>query len=160
MLRLLHTFIANSNAITTAYAPLINNSRWKTSNCKIDYSRYPKLDENDLEEDFMRGSGPGGQSVNKTSNCVFLRHIPTNLIVKCHTHRLASKNRVEARKLLLEKLDAHFNGEHAVAAQLKVLEAKKGAERKRRQEKLNEMKRNWKEREQAHIEGKGKTTVT
>ncbi|XP_004537509.1 probable peptide chain release factor C12orf65, mitochondrial [Ceratitis capitata] len=132
--------------------------RFKSVNSKVDYSKYPKLNENELEEDFMRGSGPGGQSVNKTSNCVFLRHIPTNLTVKCHTHRLASKNRVEARKLLLEKLDAHFNGENAVAAQLKVLESKKSVERKRRQQKLKELKKNWKEREQVLSEGNDKTT--
>ncbi|XP_037891649.1 probable peptide chain release factor C12orf65, mitochondrial [Glossina fuscipes] len=114
----------------------------------VDYSRYPTLNEDDLEEHFTRGSGPGGQSVNKTSNCVLLRHIPTNLVVKCHTHRLASKNRKEARKLLLEKLDMHFNGENSVQAQLKALENKKALERKRRQNKLNEMKQKWKEREQ------------
>ncbi|KAL9891412.1 mitochondrial translation release factor in rescue [Glossina fuscipes fuscipes] len=94
----------------------------------VDYSRYPTLNEDDLEEHFTRGSGPG--------------------VVKCHTHRLASKNRKEARKLLLEKLDMHFNGENSVQAQLKALENKKALERKRRQNKLNEMKQKWKEREQ------------
>lgn len=113
----------------------------------VDYSRYPKLNENEIEENFMRGSGPGGQAVNKTSNCVMLRHIPTNIIIKCHTHRLASKNRVEARKLLLEKLDAHFNGEQSVAAQFKMIDSKKSTERKRRQQKIYELKKNWKERE-------------
>lgn len=49
--------------------------------CKhsIDYSKVPKLLETDLKEKFVRGSGPGGQSVNKTSNCVFLTHIPTGI---------------------------------------------------------------------------------
>ncbi|XP_054737124.1 mitochondrial translation release factor in rescue [Anastrepha obliqua] len=146
--RIINVFAGHGNPMSTNFKLLAAAHRWKTTNSKIDYSRYPKLNENDLEENFMRGSGPGGQSVNKTSNCVFLRHIPTNIIIKCHTHRLASKNRVEARKLLLEKLDAHFNGENAVASQLKALELKKSTERKRRQKKLNEMKKNWKEREQ------------
>lgn len=147
--RLIGIVVARHNALPTSIVELVTCYRFKTTNSKIDYSNYPKLKEEDLEEDFMRGSGPGGQSVNKTSNCVFLRHIPTNITIKCHTHRLASKNRIEARKLLLEKLDAHFNGENAVAAQLKIHESKKSAERKRRQHKLNEMKKNWKEREQA-----------
>lgn len=147
--RLIGRVVARHNALPTSIVESITCYRCKTTNSKIDYSKYPKLNEEDLEEDFMRGSGPGGQSVNKTSNCVFLRHIPTNITIKCHTHRLASKNRIEARKLLLEKLDVHFNGENAVAAQLKILESKKSAERKRRQQKLNEMKKNWKEREQA-----------
>ncbi|XP_036330756.1 probable peptide chain release factor C12orf65, mitochondrial [Rhagoletis pomonella] len=147
--RLLGTLASRSTALyTTTTTPFINACRWKSTNSKVDYSRYPKLNEDELEEDFMRGSGPGGQSVNKTSNCVFLRHIPTNITIKCHTHRLASKNRTEARKLLLEKLDAHLNGENAVAVQIKALEMKKSSERKRRQQKLNEMKKNWKEREQ------------
>uniref|UniRef100_A0A0K8VVB4 Putative peptide chain release factor C12orf65, mitochondrial n=1 Tax=Bactrocera latifrons TaxID=174628 RepID=A0A0K8VVB4_BACLA len=123
--RLLGRAVACHNTLPTSLAESTTCHRFKTTNSKIDYSKYPKLNEDDLEEDFMRGSGPGGQSVNKTSNCVFLRHIPTNITIKCHTHRLASKNRIEARKLLLEKLDAHFNAENSVAAQLKILESKK-----------------------------------
>ncbi|KAH8253686.1 hypothetical protein KR032_006541 [Drosophila birchii] len=117
------------------------------STANLDYSRYPTLQESEIEETFTRGSGPGGQAVNKTSNCVFLRHLPTNITIKCHTHRLASKNRVEARKLLLEKLDAHMNGEHSIAAQIKAQEQRKSTERRRRQNKLQEMKKSWQERE-------------
>ncbi len=43
---------------------------------------YPPLDENELEERLTRGHGPGGQSVNKSSNCVVLKHIPTGIVVK------------------------------------------------------------------------------
>ncbi|ALC42524.1 CG30100 [Drosophila busckii] len=118
------------------------------STAHLDYSRYPALQESDIEETLMRGSGPGGQAVNKTNNCVFLRHLPTGLTVKCHLHRLASKNRVEARKMLQDKLDVHLNGEQSIAAQLKVLDQRKSSERKRRQGKLQELKKNWQEREQ------------
>lgn len=45
----------------------------------IDYSKVPQLVETELDEQFVRGSGPGGQSVNKTANCVVLSHIPTGL---------------------------------------------------------------------------------
>ena len=41
-----------------------------------------KLHESELEESFIKGSGPGGQSVNKTSNCVQLKHLPTGIVVK------------------------------------------------------------------------------
>ncbi|XP_059226184.1 mitochondrial translation release factor in rescue [Stomoxys calcitrans] len=123
---------------------------------QLDYSRYPTLNEEDLEETFTRGSGPGGQAVNKTSNCVLLRHLPTNIVVKCHIHRSAQKNRVEARKILLEKLDAQLNGEYSIQSQLKQLENKKSAERKRRQTKLQEMKQKWKEREEQAGEGENK----
>ncbi|XP_075169969.1 mitochondrial translation release factor in rescue [Haematobia irritans] len=124
---------------------------------QLDYSRYPKLNEEDLEETFTRGSGPGGQAVNKTSNCVLLRHLPTNIVVKCHIHRSAQKNRVEARKILLEKLDVQLNGEFSIQAQLKAIESKKSAERKRRQNKLQEMKQKWKEREEQETENDEKT---
>ena len=40
------------------------------------------LNEKDFEETFIKGSGPGGQAVNKSSNCVQLKHLPTGIIVK------------------------------------------------------------------------------
>ena len=52
--------------------------------------KYPELVEEELEEKFTRGGGPGGQATNTTSNCVLLRHVPTGLIVKVsHTYTLA-----------------------------------------------------------------------
>lgn len=42
----------------------------------------PMLKEDELEEQFVRGSGPGGQATNKTSNCVVLKHIPSGIVVK------------------------------------------------------------------------------
>jgi peptide chain release factor len=45
----------------------------------------PRLDPADLEEKFVRGSGPGGQAVNKTTNAVFLKHIPTGVYAKVYT---------------------------------------------------------------------------
>ncbi|XP_061394614.1 mitochondrial translation release factor in rescue [Musca vetustissima] len=148
------TPVALMKPTTPQYA--ITSLRFKHHQ-QLDYSRYPKLIEEELEETFTRGSGPGGQAVNKTSNCVLLRHIPTNIVVKCHIHRSAHKNRQEARKILLEKLDAHLNGEFSIQAQLKAIESKKSAERKRRQNKLQEMKQKWKEREQQET-ARDKTT--
>lgn len=40
------------------------------------------LNEEDMEEKFIKGSGPGGQSVNKSSNCVQLIHKPTGIMIK------------------------------------------------------------------------------
>lgn len=47
----------------------------------IDYSKVPKINEYDLTENFVKGSGPGGSAVNKNSNCVVLTHIPTGKIL-------------------------------------------------------------------------------
>lgn len=62
--------------------------------------------EGDLEETFVRSAGPGGQNVNKTSTCVMLRHRPTGLQVKCQASRQQGVNRLLARRLLLDKLEA------------------------------------------------------
>ena len=44
---------------------------------KIDRSKVPVLNNDELEEQFINGSGPGGQKINKSHNCVLLKHIPT-----------------------------------------------------------------------------------
>ena len=64
----------------------------------------PVLREEDLEESFVRGSGPGGQSINKTQNNVQLLHKPTGIRVTCQETRSLSLNRERARKILVEKV--------------------------------------------------------
>lgn len=50
------------------------------------YERMKALNirEEDIEETFIRSGGKGGQHVNKASTCVYLKHIPTGIEVKCH----------------------------------------------------------------------------
>lgn len=60
--------------------------------------------EQDIEEKFVRSSGKGGQKVNKTSSCVYLRHTPTGVEVKCMKDRSQSVNRFLARRELVEKI--------------------------------------------------------
>ncbi|EJD05945.1 uncharacterized protein FOMMEDRAFT_145291 [Fomitiporia mediterranea MF3/22] len=69
----------------------------------------PELNEADLEESFVRGSGPGGQSINKTSNNVQLLHKPTGIRVTCQETRSLQTNRMIARRNLIEKLDQIAN---------------------------------------------------
>ena len=69
-----------------------------------------KVSDKDLEETFVRASGPGGQKVNKTSSCVFIRHIPTGLSVKCQRERSQAVNRFLARRLLLDKIERMQKG--------------------------------------------------
>ena len=59
-----------------------------------------KLDPSDVEESFIRSSGPGGQNVNKVATCVQLRHRPTGIKVKCRKYRFQHLNRQEAWTLL------------------------------------------------------------
>lgn len=63
------------------------------------------LREEDIEEKFVRSSGHGGQNVNKTATCVWLKHLPTGAEVKCMKDRSQSINRFLARRLLLEKIE-------------------------------------------------------
>lgn len=67
--------------------------------------------EADLEETFLRGGGPGGQKINKTSSTVLLRHRPSGLEVRCARERSQSLNRFFARRELCEKLAAKILGE-------------------------------------------------
>ena len=66
--------------------------------------------ERDLEETFVRGSGKGGQKVNKTNNCVYLTHVPTGIVIRCHCEREREINRYLARRTLCEELDHRLNG--------------------------------------------------
>lgn len=61
--------------------------------------------EEDIVERFVRSSGHGGQKVNKTSTCVYLKHIPTGIEVKCQRERSQSINRYLARRILVEKIE-------------------------------------------------------
>ena len=76
----------------------------------MDRMQQLKVSENDLEETFVRASGPGGQKVNKTSTCVFIRHIPSGLSVKCQRERSQALNRFLARRLLLDKIERMQKG--------------------------------------------------
>lgn len=62
--------------------------------------------EGDLSESFVHSGGHGGQNVNKTATCVMLVHRPTGVQVKCQTTRHQGRNRVLARRLLIEKIEA------------------------------------------------------
>jgi len=75
------------------------------------------LNEDDLTENFVRGSGAGGQKVNKTANKVLLVHDPTQLRVECQETRSLSQNRKIARKRLALKLDEYWNGSQSKTQQ-------------------------------------------
>lgn len=64
----------------------------------------------DLLEKFVRGSGAGGQKINKTSNCVFLKHLPSGVCIKCQLDRSREMNRFLARRELCDQLEAIREG--------------------------------------------------
>ncbi|TAN60723.1 peptide chain release factor-like protein [bacterium] len=101
-----------------------------------------RIREQDIIERFIRAQGPGGQNVNKVSTCVYLKHIPTGVEVKCQKERSQSLNRYLARRILVSKIETLVLGElseerqrieklrrqkrrRSRKAKLKILEAKR-----------------------------------
>jgi protein subunit release factor B len=103
---------------------MITQEKWE----KL-YARMAALEirEEDLEEKFIRGSGSGGQKINKTSSCVQLRHGPSGIEMKCQSSRLQGSNRFFARRDLCDKVEEQRLG----------LQSKK----KQEQEKIRRQKR-------------------
>jgi len=69
------------------------------------------IEEADLEEIFVRSSGPGGQKVNKTSSCVVLKHKPSNIVIKCMETRSRELNRFLARRRLTDRIAEQIDRE-------------------------------------------------
>ncbi len=74
------------------------------------------IQEKDIEEKFIRSQGRGGQKVNKSSSCVYLRHTPTGIKVKCQKDRSQAMNRFFARRLLADKVEIILLGRDASSA--------------------------------------------
>ena len=89
------------------------------------------LREVDLEEKFIHSSGPGGQRVNKTASCVYLKHLPTGLEVKMQMERQQRLNRYYARKRMCELLEEKLLGSQSPAA-LKAEKIRRQKQRRRR----------------------------
>ncbi|XP_046391202.1 mitochondrial translation release factor in rescue [Ischnura elegans] len=124
--------------------PMVSGWLSLRSKHTVDYSLVPKVKEEDLKEQFVRGSGPGGQSVNKTSNCVVLTHTPTGIVVRCHQSRSLDQNRRIARELLVTKLDNLQNGAKSVEAQLKSIRDAKSIKKDQKKRKIASLKEQWK----------------
>ncbi|RPB13290.1 hypothetical protein P167DRAFT_544645 [Morchella conica CCBAS932] len=78
----------------------------------------PSVIEDEIVEVFLKGSGPGGQKINKTASAVQLKHLPTGLVVKSQATRSREQNRKIARNILAMKLDERFNGAESRHAKL------------------------------------------
>jgi protein subunit release factor B len=89
----------------------------------------------EFEEKYVRGSGKGGQKINKSTNAVWLRHLPTGLDVKVQKFRELWGNRLSAYRLLVGKIETLKLGKSS--AQSKKI-AKKRKQKKRRERKNKE----------------------
>ncbi|MEW6418988.1 MAG: peptide chain release factor-like protein [Nitrospirota bacterium] len=87
------------------------------------------IHEKDIKESFVRSGKKGGQHVNKTSTCVYLKHIPTGIEVKCQEERSQSLNRYKARVILVKKIDQLVKGKES--EEIKKIEKIRRQKRKR-----------------------------
>ncbi len=85
--------------------------------------------DEDLEEAFIRGTGAGGQKINKTSSTVVLVHVPTGIEVRCQRERSQSQNRRLAREELCTRLEQRLQA--ARQEKRDAVEKKKRQNRKR-----------------------------
>jgi protein subunit release factor B len=79
----------------------------------------------DVDERFVRGGGPGGQKINKTSSTVWLRHRPTGIEVRCQRERSQAANRELAWQELCDKLEGRAQGAMALAQQAREAERRR-----------------------------------
>ena len=75
------------------------------------------ISEADIEEHFIRGSGKGGQKVNKTSSCVQLVHRPSSIEIRCQQTRSQADNRYWARRELCDRIEEKMLGEKSARQQ-------------------------------------------
>jgi len=98
------------------------------------------IKEKDLIEKFILGSGRGGQKIQKTSSCVYLKHIPTGIEVKCHKDRSREVNRFVARQILCQAYKAKILKEKTEKQKLieKIRRQKKRKTRKQKQKMIED----------------------
>ncbi len=100
------------------------------------------IKDDDLIEKFILGSGSGGQKINKTHSCVYLKHIPSGIEIKCQRDRSREMNRYIARRELCEKLEfAIFREKSKKQQEKEKIRRQKKRRTRRTQQKLVEDKR-------------------
>ncbi len=96
--------------------------------------------EEDIIEKFVRSSGRGGQKVNKAATCVYLKHIPTGIEVKCMETRSQSINRFLARRELVWRIEELTGLRSSRQKEIEKIKKQKAKKRKRVKGKYGNLK--------------------
>jgi len=101
------------------------------------------ITEEDLTEKFILGSGCGGQKLQKTSSCVYLRHEPSGIEVKCQKTRSRELNRTYARMELCDRIEDAKRARRREAEKQRHLKAqeKRGRSKKTKRQMIEEKRR-------------------
>jgi protein subunit release factor B len=102
MMRIIHSVIYDK--------PMIFPVSPQKARALVDRMARLGINENDLQESFVRSGGKGGQNVNRVSTCVYLKHLPTGIEVKCQKERSQALNRYIARSILAAKIEEMLLG--------------------------------------------------
>ena len=101
------------------------------------------IQDADLTEKFVLGSGKGGQKINKTASCVYLKHVPTGIEMKCQPTRSLAMNRYYARTELCNRFEERILGERSrrIMEQERIRRQKRRRSRRQKQRMLEEKHR-------------------
>ncbi|KAF3400002.1 hypothetical protein F1880_008259, partial [Penicillium rolfsii] len=106
-----------------------------------------KINDADLTISYLKGTGPGGQKINKTNSAVQIIHAPSGIVVKCQATRSRSQNEKIARSLLADKVEAQEKGDQSRVA------LKAEAARKKKASKVKKARRKYRDLEKGADEG-------
>jgi protein subunit release factor B len=116
-------------------------SKTKQENLKKKMERL-EVKEEDLSEKFIRGKGKGGQKINKTASCVYLKHLSSGVEVKCQSSRSRQENRFFARRILIAKIEEiKFKKKSEKNKKIDKIRKQKRKRSKRTKEKMLEFKK-------------------
>ncbi|KAJ5092373.1 RF-1 domain-containing protein [Penicillium alfredii] len=94
----------------------------------------------DITVAYLKGTGPGGQKINKTNSAVQIIHKPTGIVVKCQATRSRSQNEKVARQLLADRIEQQERGDQSrVAMKAEAAHKKKASKAKKARRKYRKL---------------------